>query len=139
MGEYPRGTFRFKKLCGSLWKGETLRFADYIKQYTSQEEGENESLEIRIYPGADASFMIYEDEGNNYNYEKGQFSTIELNWNDAKKELEIGKRKGVFPGMKGKRTFNIVLVSPQSGVGISTSSSGVTVSYNGKATKLKIK
>ena len=60
-------------------------------------------------------------------------------WNDAKKELEIGKRKGVFPGMKGKRTFNIVLVSPQSGVGISTSSSGVTVSYNGKATKLKIK
>lgn len=110
-----------------------------VKQYTSQEEGENESLEIRIYPGADASFMIYEDEGNNYNYEKGQFSTIELNWNDAKKELEIGKRKGVFPGMKGKRTFNIVLVSPQSGVGISTSSSGVTVSYNGKATKLKIK
>ena len=109
-----------------------------VKQYTSQEEGENESLEIRIYPGADASFMIYEDEGNNYNYEKGQFSTIELNWNDAKKELEIGKRKGVFPGMKGKRTFNIVLVSPQSGVGISTSSSGVTVSYNGKATKLKI-
>ena len=85
-----------------------------VKQYTSQEEGENESLEIRIYPGADASFMIYEDEGNNYNYEKGQFSTIELNWNDAKKELEIGKRKGVFPGMKGKRTFNIVLVSPQS-------------------------
>lgn len=54
------------------------------------------------------------------------------------KELEIGKRKGVFPGMKGKRTFNIVLVSPQSGVGISTSSSEVTVSYNGKATKLKI-
>ena len=68
-----------------------------------------------------------------------QFNSIELNWNDAKKELEIGKRKGVFPGMKGKRTFNIVLVSPQSGVGISTSSSGVTVSYNGKATKLKIK
>lgn len=64
-----------------------------VKQYTSQEEGENESLEIRIYPGADASFMIYEDEGNNYNYEKGQFSTIELNWNDAKKRIGDRQKK----------------------------------------------
>jgi alpha-D-xyloside xylohydrolase len=60
---------------------------------------------------------LYEDENDNYNYEKGIFSTIEFNWNDKKKELTISDRKGSFPGMLGSRKFSIVLVAPRKGGG----------------------
>lgn len=68
------------------------------------------SLEIRIYPGADARFTLYEDEGDGYGYEQGQCSTIEFCWNDRKQTLEISQREGEFPGMLQQRTFRIVLV-----------------------------
>jgi alpha-D-xyloside xylohydrolase len=74
-------------------------------------------IELRIYPGADGQFTLYEDENNNYNYEKGRFATITFKWNDATKTLSISDAKGSFPGMLQNRTFNVVLVKQGSGIG----------------------
>src|SRR5205085_7578362 len=68
------------------------------------------TIELRIYPGADASFTLYEDENDTYNYEKGKFATINFSWSDKNKTLSISDVKGSFPGMLNNRTFNIVLV-----------------------------
>lgn len=84
-------------------------------QYSTEKNWDN--LEIRIYPGADASFTLYEDENDNYNYEKGVYSTITFQWNDATRTLSINDRKGEFPGMLTNRKFKVLIVSPKSGIG----------------------
>lgn len=76
-------------------------------QHTGELQGKN--LELAIYPGKDTRFVLYEDEGDNYNYEQGAFSTIELIWNDKAKTLMIGKRKGEFIGMEKVRTICVIL------------------------------
>ena len=68
-----------------------------------------DDLEIRVYPGANGSFTLYEDEGDSYNYEKGVYSTITFSWNDKARKLTIGARKGEFPGMLKSRQFTVVL------------------------------
>jgi alpha-D-xyloside xylohydrolase len=85
-------------------------------QYAAEKPGD--PLEIRIYPGANATFSLYEDENDNYDYEKGVFSTIRFLWNDATQTLVIGTRNGSYPGMPESRVFNLVLVRPGHGVGI---------------------
>ena len=72
-----------------------------------------DSLEIRVYPGADGSFTFYEDEGDNYNYEKDVYSTITFKWNDRTRTLTIGQRQGSFPGMLNNRKFTVVLPDGQ--------------------------
>jgi alpha-D-xyloside xylohydrolase len=84
-------------------------------QYTGQKTAD--ALEIRVYPGADGRFVLYEDENDNYNYEKEAYSEIPFNWDDSRKELIIGDRKGSFPGMTVKRKFNIIQVSNKNGIG----------------------
>ncbi|WP_330588043.1 DUF5110 domain-containing protein [Anaerocolumna sedimenticola] len=64
-------------------------------------------MEIQIYPGADGTFVLYEDEGNNYNYENGAYTTIEFKWNDTDNKLTIGDRQGYFDGMEAERTFKL--------------------------------
>jgi alpha-D-xyloside xylohydrolase len=76
-------------------------------QYVGEKAWDN--LEIRVYPGADGSFVLYEDEGDNYNYERGIYSTITFSWNDKARKLTIGARKGQFPGMLQSRRFTVVL------------------------------
>ncbi|MEW6203414.1 MAG: TIM-barrel domain-containing protein [bacterium] len=85
-------------------------------QYAAEKPAD--PIELRIYPGADADFIIYEDEGDNYNYEKGVYSIIPLKWNESARSLTIGQRIGSFPGMLTKRTFNIILVTENRGVGV---------------------
>ena len=80
-------------------------------------------IELRVYRGADGDFTLYEDENDNYDYEKGAYATIAIHWDDAAEKLTIGERKGQFPGMLGSRTFRVVLVD----AGHSPS----TVSYSG--------
>ena len=75
-------------------------------QYVGEKAWDN--LELRVYPGADGRFVLYEDEGDNYNYEKGAYSTITLQWNDKKHTLTIGARKGEYPGMLQSRAFTVV-------------------------------
>ena len=88
-------------------------------------------LEIRVYPGANAEFTLYEDENDNYNYEKGAFSTIKFTWNDAKKTLTVNDRKGLFPGMLTERKFNIVVVAAGKNI-------HRTVTYSGKSIKVRL-
>ncbi|MGA8431265.1 MAG: glycoside hydrolase family 31 protein [Candidatus Sulfotelmatobacter sp.] len=76
-------------------------------------------IELRIYRGADGQFTLYEDENDNYNYEKGTYATIPFSWNDAAQTLTIGERKGQFPGMLRERTFHIIFAGEHHGAGIS--------------------
>ena len=76
-------------------------------QYVGEKSWDN--LELRVYPGADGTFTLYEDEGDNYNYEKGQYTTITMQWNDKRQLLTIGERKGSYKGMLQQRRFTVVL------------------------------
>lgn len=102
-------------------------------QYATEK---SDPIEIRIYPGADGNFILYEDENNNYDYEKGNYSTIEFTWNDETKILKIGKRHGNFPGMLKTRTFKIVVISPGNGNGVEVAGKGINIiKYNGQEKK----
>ena len=89
-------------------------------------------IELRIYPGADGNFILYEDENDNYDYEKGIYSTIQFKWDDADYTLTIQKRHGKFPGMLKERTFAVVLVSPDHGTGVAvTEKADKMLKYDG--------
>jgi len=82
---------------------------------------------------------LYEDENDNYNYEKGAFSTIKFTWNDAKKALTIDDRKGNFTGMLAERKFNIVLIAKNKGAGINkVETFDKEVIYEGKKSVIKL-
>ncbi len=90
-------------------------------------------IELRVYPGADGDFTLYEDENDTYNYEKGDYATIPMHWDDAGHTLTIGNRKGRFPGMIEKRTFRVVFVHQNHGVGINGEErADKTVQYSGQ-------
>jgi alpha-D-xyloside xylohydrolase len=106
-----------------------------VMQYATEKPAD--PIELRVYRGADGKFTLYEDEGDNYNYEKGKYATIPISWNEAKRTLEIGKRTGDFAGMVKERTFNIVWVSENHGAGISTTEKpDAVVHYNGKVVRI---
>jgi alpha-D-xyloside xylohydrolase len=106
-------------------------------QYAEEKRWDN--LEIRIYEGANGEFTLYEDENDNYNYEKGMYSTIKFTWNDAKKELSIANREGSFPGMLMERKFNVLRVSKDKGTGMGKEEIFYqTVSYSGKRAVVKL-
>jgi alpha-D-xyloside xylohydrolase len=95
-------------------------------------EKPSDPIELRIYPGADGDFTLYEDENDSYRYEKGVHATIVMHWDDGAKTLTLGARDGSFPGMLAERTFHVVLVDKDHGVGIGESASAdATVSYKG--------
>ena len=90
------------------------------KQYVAEKvEG---PVVMNIYPGADATFTLYEDEGINYDYEKGAYSTIRMDWDEESRSFTIGKRNGSFAGMEKTRTFSVNLMGETK-----------SVEYNGKA------
>ncbi len=88
-----------------------------------------DAVGLLVYPGADASFTLYEDKGDNYDYEKGSSSVIPLKWNDRKRTLTIDSRSGSYPGMRTSRTFTIRLAD----------GTEKTVKYNGKKKVLHFK
>ena len=95
-------------------------------QYVGEKAWDN--LELRVYPGADGSFTLYEDEGDNYNYERGVYCTITFVWNDKARTLTIGSRQGEYPGMLTSRQFTVILPDGQS----------QTVDYQGTETTIKL-
>ena len=115
--------------------GTILPFGPDV-QYSSEKPW-NE-LEIRIYPGANGEFTLYEDEGDNYNYEKGKFSEIKFSYDEASRKLTIASRKGSFKGMLNHRKFHIVCVGPDSGAGNLPMKVNKTVEYNGKAMNIQL-
>jgi len=101
------------------------------QEYTTQKPAE--PIELRIYAGADGNFTLYEDENDNYDYEKGAHATILFHWDDAKRALTIGERDGTFPGMLETRAFHIVVVAQGHGAGIEpTTQADQVVEYSGK-------
>ncbi|MBO5881416.1 MAG: DUF5110 domain-containing protein [Paraprevotella sp.] len=95
-------------------------------QYVAEKAWDN--MDIKVYPGADAEFTLYEDEGDNYNYQKGMYSTITFKWNDKSKTLTIDKRKGDFPGMLQQRKFNVKVMG----------GAEKSVDYNGNRVRVKL-
>ena len=90
-------------------------------QYATEKPWDD--LEIRVYPGADGSFTLYEDEFDNYNYEKGAYSEIKFKWDDKSGQLTVGDRKGAYPGMIGDRIFRVKIAG---------SDKAATIRYSGK-------
>jgi alpha-D-xyloside xylohydrolase len=77
-----------------------------MKQYADQPS--TEATELRVYPGRDGSFLLYDDEGDGYGYEQGRYATVMLTWNEAQHRFTLGKRSGKYPGMSSKQTFRVV-------------------------------
>ncbi|HEY5232306.1 MAG TPA: glycoside hydrolase family 31 protein [Verrucomicrobiae bacterium] len=102
-----------------------------VMQYATEKP--DDPVELRVYRGADGQFTLYEDEGDNYNYEKGSHATIPFEWNEAKQTLTIGKRTGNFPGMLKEHTFRVVFVSPGKGAGMAAEEKAdAVIHYTGK-------
>lgn len=95
-------------------------------QYTSEKPWDY--LTLKVYPGENAEFDLYEDEGDNFNYLDGKYSNIRLAWNDKKRTLTIDNRKGAYDGMPAQRVFNIVMPDGKS----------KEVKYNGKRVSVKM-
>ena len=98
-------------------------------QYSDEKNWQE--LEIRVYPGADDTFTLYEDEGDGYNYERGAFTEIPFTWDDSTRTLTIGPRKGSYKGMLRERRFTIIVAGH-------TSSQPQTVSYSGEAISINL-
>ncbi|MDF7810635.1 TIM-barrel domain-containing protein [Hymenobacter sp. YC55] len=117
-------------------EGSIIPFGPEI-QYTSEKP--TDPVTLYVYTGKDASFSLYEDEGVNYNYEKGSFATIPTSYNEKTKTLTIGERKGTFPGMQTERTFNVVWVTQDKPTPIDfTAAPAKTVTYSGSAVTVKM-
>ena len=99
-------------------------------QYADEKPAEH--IKVYVYQGADAEFTLYEDENVNYNYEQGKYSVIPMTYNEATRQLTIGKRKGEFDGMLKERTFEIIQVNPEHPVAFDRNAKGVVVRYNGE-------
>lgn len=114
--------------------GSIVPMGPYL-QYATEKAAD--TIEIRVYTGADASFVLYEDENDTYNYEQGKYATIATNWNEKDQTFTIGDRVGDFPGMLKSRTFRIVWVTDKNGIGIKPAKKAQTITYSGKATTVK--
>ena len=98
-----------------------------VMQYAQQSQWDN--LDIIVYPGSNAVFTLYEDEGDNYNYERGVYSTITMKWNDSQRTFTVEARQGQFPGMLQNRKFNIRIAGTEA---------VKTVDYNGNAVSVTL-
>ena len=109
--------------------GSVIPMGPFI-QYSTEK---CDPIEIRIYQGADGKFTLYEDENDNYNYEKGLHSLITFRWDDVHKTLSIEDRKGDYPGMLKTRIFNLVVTGENTVNGVEINSDSVkSIHYNGK-------
>lgn len=105
-------------------------------QWTDENPGGD--ITLFVYEGADGSFTLYEDEGLNYNYEKGDYSMIPLTWNDGESTLIIGNRDGSYDGMPKTRKFNVVKVSKGNPIGFGRDVKGQEVEYKGTELEIKL-
>jgi alpha-D-xyloside xylohydrolase len=146
---FPNATW-YDFWTGSLIKGESAKDVNapidrmplYVRagsimpvgpelQYATEKPAD--PLEVRVYRGANGSFTLYEDENDNYDYEKGEHASIPLSWDEAAQVLTIGDREGTYPGMLEARTFRVVFVTENHGVGAGTTEKpDKTVQYSGK-------
>jgi alpha-D-xyloside xylohydrolase len=98
-----------------------------------------ELINLYVYAGQNGAFQLYEDEGTNYNYEKGKYATIDITYDDASRTVSFSARKGQFPGMLKNRRFNVVLVTKDAPKPLNLDNpEGMMVNYNGKAVSVQL-
>ncbi|WP_221409873.1 TIM-barrel domain-containing protein [Reichenbachiella sp. MSK19-1] len=114
--------------------GSIVTFGPEI-EYTTQKPAD--PITVVVYAGADASFDLYEDEGTNYNYESGKFTSINLKWSESAKTLTIGEREGSFDGMLENRTFRVKVISKDNKGNIDDLSGYEEVKYSGQPVSVK--
>ena len=106
-------------------------------QYSDERPAED--ITLYVYAGQNGTFQLYEDEGTNYNYEKGKFATIDMSYDDAAKTLTIGKRNGSFNGMLKERRFHVVYVTADQPRSLDFEPQNVpVVNYNGNQVVVKL-
>lgn len=146
---FPAGSRWYDFWTGEVWEGGQTEMMDaplehlplFIKEGSivpmgpivqHTDENPEAPLEIRIYPGADGLFVLYEDQGDGYDYERGAYSLIEFSWKDKLRKLSIGSRQGTYPGMSKSREFRIILVDSERGAGLHEQEHGfITLRYEG--------
>ena len=117
-------------------EGSIIPFGPEI-QYSDEKPAE--LINLYVYAGKDGQFMLYEDEGVNYNYEKGKYATIDITYDDSSKTITFGKRNGQFNGMLKQRRFNVVLITREQPKALNMENpEGKLVQYNGKAVCIQL-
>ena len=141
-GEYTEGGQRlivdapYEQIPVFVREGAIIPFGPEMEW---SDEKPAELINLYVYAGQDGAFQLYEDEGTNYNYEKGKYATIDITYDDATRTVSFGARKGQFAGMLKNRQFNIVLISKEHPQPLNLDNpSGKLVSYNGKALTVKL-
>ncbi len=151
----PRGTDWYDFWTGKKYKGgrtiESKATLDTMPLYVRAgsiipmgpkiqfaQEKEDAPVELRVYPGADGTFTLYEDAGDSYKYEKGEFALTKFRWNHRNNTLTIAGRQGSFPGLTRKRTINVVRVEEGHGAGLEeTRRADAVVAYEGNGITIK--
>lgn len=116
-------------------EGAIIPFGPEI-QYSDEKKPEH--ITLYVFAGKNGTFSLYEDEGVNYNYEKGAYATIRFNYDDATKTLVIGDREGLFEGMLQERRFNVVYVDKNRPQAVDPDAKGIEVVYTGAAQKIPL-
>ena len=141
-GEYTEGGQRlivdapYEQIPVFVREGAIIPFGPEMEW---SDEKPAELINLYVYEGQDGSFQLYEDEGTNYNYENGKYTTIDITYDDVTKTVSFGARKGQFPGMLKNRRFNIVFVSKDAPKPLNLDNpEGKMVNYNGKAVSVRL-
>ena len=141
-GEFIEGGHRlivdapYERIPVYVREGSIIPFGPEI-QYCDEKPAD--LINLYVYAGKDATFQLYEDEGTNYNYEKGKYATIDITYDDAAKTVSFGACKGLFNGMLKNRQFNVVLITKNSAKPLNLENpDGKLVTYNGKALTVQL-
>lgn len=142
-GQYAEGGHRimaeasYERMPVFVKAGSIIPFGPDL-QYTSEKPAD--PITLYVYTGTDGTFSIYEDDGTNYDYEKGAFSIIPLTYSEATRTLTIGERKGSFNSMLQQRKFHIVWITKENKKGIDTQpKTDQTIMYTGKPVTVRRK
>ena len=142
-GEYTEGGQRlivdapYEQIPVFVREGAIIPFGPEMEW---SDEKPAELINLYIYAGQNGSFQLYEDEGTNYNYEKGKYATIDITYDDATRTVSFGARKGQFAGMLKSRRFNVVLITKDAPKALNLDNpEGKMVSYSGKFTSVSLK
>lgn len=100
-----------------------------VKQYADQPS--TEPVELRVYPGRDGSFLLYDDEGDGHGYEQGRYASVSLSWDESRRSLTLGERQGKYPGMLATQAYRVVC-------GPAAGAQARTVHYTGAAATVEM-
>lgn len=151
---FPRGNNWFDFFTGKQYSGDTTKTIlvnqSYIPVFvksgsiipfatigTNSNDSLSSPMEIRVYPGNDGSFELYEDANDGSGYKTEQYIKIPFSYTEKDKTVSIGSINGSFPGMIGERIFRLVLVTDSTGIGNEMSANYKEIIYKGKKTKVK--